>query len=145
MKKIATIMSLLMISTSLNAETLRERDKDWKAYTKWAYQQSKKQLGKAKQDRACSKDTKNCTLAIYFVDPKDKRLTLPIDVYDLDGKLIQRQLCKFNEELDIRTCMDWDTAKTTKEVLENNNWWIVEEKSPEPKEWAQPKNYEAKP
>jgi hypothetical protein len=107
--------------------------------------QSKKQLGKAKQDRACSKDTKNCTLAIYFVDPKDKRLTLPIDVYDLDGNLIQRQVCKFNEELDVRTCIDWDTAKTTKEVLEDKNWWIVQEKSPEPKEWAQPKNYEAKP
>jgi len=120
-----TIIAALCALTATTSYA-SERDTAWQKYTKWAYYQSQAQLGKAKQDRVCSKTTKTCTLAIYYFD-KAKKLTLAIDVYDLDDKLIKRQVCRFNDAKDVRTCVDWDTGTTTKEIFEKEQWWIVED------------------
>jgi hypothetical protein len=78
--------------------------------------------GRADFRRTCQADIKICTNGLWFKNDKGVQMLLRV-AQDPDGKMISRDICSFNEFMDIRTCTDYDTHVTTKEMLDGNKVW----------------------
>jgi hypothetical protein len=42
---------------------------------------------------------------------------------DINGKIIDRQICTFNSFKDVRTCVDWDTGAGHRDMKDDNGNW----------------------
>lgn len=119
------ISTLVAISVASTSQAAPKNEDPWVTFTKWAYYRSAQQNhGKASQTRSCQPELKLCTLAITFYDNKQS-ITIARDTYDENDKLVKRDVCKFNEALDIRTCVNWDTKEQTKEMKDSKGEWFL--------------------
>jgi len=132
MKRIFPLFVALLTATTV--QSAPKKEDPWVTFTKWAYYRSAKQNnGKAVQSRSCQPELKVCTLAITFVDNKGS-VTIARDTYDMNDKLIKRDICRFNDSFDIRTCTNWDTEEQTKEMKNSNNDWYIVSEAPNEQE-----------
>jgi hypothetical protein len=77
--------------------------------------------GKNPVARFCEPELSICTRAIVAkYNGADMAMT---EVENLDGKLVMRMVCKFNEEGDIRSCIDFDRKTTSRSVKDVNGAW----------------------
>jgi hypothetical protein len=96
----------------------------WKELIAMAFSKSAEQNnGKPQFSRACQPEIKLCSSAVFFKAEDGTDMMLRT-AEDSDGKLIDRDICKFNEFGDIRLCTDWDTGATIREMKNTNGDWI---------------------
>jgi len=98
------------------------KNEDWaqlvKAHAERAIRQNG---GKNPVIRLCEPEDRICTRAIIA---KYNGVDMSMhEIENLDGKLIGRLVCKFNEEGDIRSCVDFDRKTTTRSVKDVNGKW----------------------
>ena len=42
---------------------------------------------------------------------------------NIDGKVVQREVCTFNNFGDMRSCVDWDTKETHRDMKDSKGEW----------------------
>jgi len=48
---------------------------------------------------------------------------------NLDGAIVRREVCVFNQFSDVRTCFDWDNGSKRRDMKNaNGDWYKVEGK-----------------
>ena len=81
--------------------------------------------GKPNYVRGCQPEFKTCNSAILF-NNKDGTETMVKITEDLDGKIVEREICTFNYPKDVRTCVNWDTSKTHRDMKNvKGDWYQV--------------------
>ena len=80
--------------------------------------------GKVRHSRGCQPDLKICSDAIFFTG-NDGASIMVKATKDMEDRVIDRDFCTFNKQMDIRTCTNWDTNKTIKEMKDSNANWIT--------------------
>lgn len=95
----------------------------WNEFVDGAYAISARQNGgKAEEGRACQPELKICNTAVFF---KFKGVDVMVRTSeDADGKTLDRDYCLFNQFGDVRTCTDWDTGATIREMKNQQGTWI---------------------
>jgi hypothetical protein len=79
--------------------------------------------GKADTSRACQPELKLCNTAVFFKGTDGDSVMVRV-TNDVDGRLVGRDVCFFNEFSDVRTCMDWDSGEKIREMRDGNNTWV---------------------
>ena len=49
--------------------------------------------------------------------------TVVLSRQNVDGKIIEREFCTFNNFGDIRSCLDWDTKATHRDMKDAKGEW----------------------
>ena len=95
----------------------------WKEFVDGAFAISARQNGgKANEGRACQPELKICNTAVFF---KYKGVDMMVRTSEDDeGKMISRDYCLFNQFGDVRTCTDWDSGTTTREMKDQHGSWV---------------------
>jgi ATP-dependent protease ClpP protease subunit len=83
----------------------------WSEYVAETSELSRTTLGPGYLPEDCKLYTMRCSRSFVFVDA-DLALTEVTTVEDLDGKVVQREVCKSDRSSGVRTCFDWDTGET---------------------------------
>ena len=105
------------------AQVPQNRNLDWKQFTDWALNLSRSQNnGVANTSRVCQPELKTCTTGVFFKS-SDGNSTLAKVTENLDGVLIRREVCEFNQFGDIRTCLNWDTKEIHKDMKDAKGNW----------------------
>jgi ATP-dependent protease ClpP protease subunit len=82
---------------------------------------SKQNGGSPKTVRACQPEERMCANGIVFkMDGID---AVALSRQDMDGKIVQRELCTFNKFGDIRSCLDWDTKAKHRDMRDAKGTW----------------------
>ncbi|MBN8999456.1 MAG: hypothetical protein J0H54_08675 [Rhizobiales bacterium] len=79
--------------------------------------------GRADTSRNCQPELKLCNTAVFFEwknTPMMLRLT-----EDIDGRVVARDICSFNSFGDVRTCVDWDSGKSSRQMKDTNGEWYA--------------------
>ena len=63
-------------------------------------------------------------MAIFFDDEDGSRMMIR-RTEDADGKLIRRDVCSFYKFKDIRTCVDYNSGQTTREMQNERKEWVL--------------------
>ena len=94
----------------------------WEAMTGNALALSGKQNGGSPRTiRSCQPEGRMCVNGIVFkMDGTD---AVALSRQDIDGKIVQRELCTFNKSRDIRACLDWDTKTTRRDIKDAKGAW----------------------
>jgi hypothetical protein len=80
--------------------------------------------GKPISVRVCQPETKTCTNGIMYKS-KGKDITVKV-TRDLNDKIVEREICSFNVQGDIRRCLDWDTNAIHRDMKNaSGNWFKV--------------------
>jgi hypothetical protein len=115
MTKIIRIVGCaLLISTPALADS-------WDKLASYAAQQSKYYSGTVQSHRFCQADMGVCTTYITVYNPKG--MWSLREVENINGAILYRFICKFNKNQDIRTCENFDTRETTREMFDMNGQW----------------------
>lgn len=94
----------------------------WKDYIESAMVISANQNGgRANVVRSCQPEIRRCNTAVWFTH-KGKETIARISE-NADGKVIERDICEFNAFKDVRTCIDWDTGASSKEMKNEAGIW----------------------
>lgn len=104
-------------------------DAEWAKLVDHAFRTSRMQnRGKADVRRSCQPDISLCTMAIYFMcGEKAKEMCILRTAENVDGRVINRDLCGFNSFMDVRTCVNFDTNVVTREMKDSQgNWGFVD-------------------
>jgi len=103
-----------------------EDNPTWEGLVDKAFAMSSQQNGgKPLVDRVCEPEAKACRTAV-FVKLKDGTTAMLRASEDPFGKTIMRDICQFNSFGDVRTCADWDTGATSREMKDSHgNWYTV--------------------
>jgi hypothetical protein len=81
--------------------------------------------GKPNYARGCQPEFKTCYDAITVVT-NDGKLTMVKVTKDMNDRIIRREVCSFNDSVDIRTCANWDDGTTHRDMKDTNgNWYKV--------------------
>jgi hypothetical protein len=72
--------------------------------------------------RTCQPELKICNSAILFIGDTGKSMMVRA-AFDLDDKVVSRDVCTFNAYGDIRECWNWDTSAHTKEMKDSKGQW----------------------
>ena len=97
----------------------------WAEMVKAAMQTSSTQnSGRPNFVRSCQPEIKVCNNAIIFHSKAGKEMIVRTSE-DLAGKVIEREVCEFNDFGDIRTCANWDSGATNKSMKNNKGQWIL--------------------
>jgi hypothetical protein len=97
---------------------------EWKELVSGAFALSARQNGgEARSGRACQPEIKICNTAVFFKRNDGVEVMLRI-TEDRNGKPISRDICEFNEFKDVRTCTDWDTGTSIREMKNKQGDWI---------------------
>jgi hypothetical protein len=83
--------------------------------------------GRAQSARVCQPEIKECNMAVFFKGKDGVDMMVRLSE-DLDGKTTGRSLCEFNQFGDVRTCTDWDTGVSLREMKNSHGDWIAVEK-----------------
>ena len=74
--------------------------------------------------RVCQPELKTCAMAIFTKSSDGKSMMARL-TQDIDGKLLRRDVCFFNEYADIRECSDGDTHIKTREMKNSAGQWYA--------------------
>ena len=79
--------------------------------------------GKPQFARFCQPEQKVCIIGLSYTqsDGKDGFLKT---VEDMDGKIITREVCSFNDFKDVRSCYNWDTGAAHRDMKNATGDWI---------------------
>jgi hypothetical protein len=81
--------------------------------------------GKPNYSRGCQPELKTCFDAITMVGNDGKLTTVKV-TKDMNDTIIHREVCSFNDSVDIRTCFDWDDRTMHRDMKDTNgNWYKV--------------------
>ena len=86
---------------------------------------AKQNNGKADYHRSCQPELKSCNMAIIFKTDDGTNSIIKV-TENLDGKIVEREICSFNKHMDVRSCFNWDT-KTSHRDMQNakGDWYKV--------------------
>jgi hypothetical protein len=96
--------------------------RSWATMTDNALEISKRQNGgTAKTLRSCQPREGICNTGVLFkVNGKDVTV---LSRQNIDGKIIQREICTYNDFDDVRSCMNWDTNETHRDMKNSQGVW----------------------
>jgi hypothetical protein len=81
--------------------------------------------GKPDYTRGCQPEFKTCYDAITVV-ANDGKLTTVKVTKDMNDKILRREICSFNDTVDIRKCFNWDDGTAHRDMKDSNgNWYKV--------------------
>jgi hypothetical protein len=81
--------------------------------------------GKPNYSRGCQPEFKTCYDAITVVDTDGKLSSVKV-TKDMNDKIIRREICSFNNSVDIRKCFNWDDGTVHRDMKDSNgNWYKV--------------------
>jgi hypothetical protein len=81
--------------------------------------------GKPNYSRGCQPELKTCFDAITMVGNDGKLTTVKV-TKDMNDTIIHREVCSFNDSVDIRMCFDWDDGTKHRDMKDTNgNWYKV--------------------
>jgi hypothetical protein len=113
----------------------KNRSPTWDDITATALRLSSDQNnGRPRTARSCQPELKLCNTAILF-QGKDVPRSVSGSICsgwcevmlrvseDINGKIIDRQICTFNSFKDVRTCVDWDTGAGHRDMKDDNGNW----------------------
>jgi hypothetical protein len=94
----------------------------WKTLVDGALDISSRQHGgKPKTTRSCQPEAQVCTTAIVLtVNGVD---TAILARENAQGKIIEREICTFNDFNDVRTCMDFDSKLSHRDMKDSKGNW----------------------
>ncbi len=96
----------------------------WKDTVSNAFARSTEQNdGKALTSRTCQPEIGTCSTAVFF-KMNDGTLAMLRTSEDATGKMLDRDICKFNGFGDVRLCTNWDTGAVTREMQNQNKEWV---------------------
>jgi len=100
---------------------------DWTTTVNQAAQISSSQYGgKPNIQRLCQPEIKTCTIAIYFTGTNKTPMMLR-SAEDENGNVYKRDICEFNQFLDVRTCTVWESGTVTREMKDpQGNWQLIQ-------------------
>ena len=78
--------------------------------------------GASPLSRVCQPEYKSCVTAVFGKSDNGKPLMVRV-TENIDGQMIARDVCTFNDFSDIRQCMNWDTGATTREMKDAAGRW----------------------
>jgi hypothetical protein len=96
----------------------------WTEIADAAFLKSRQQNGgQTRSSRSCQPELKLCSVAVFFRgnDGTDMMLRIAENPF---GKIIQRDICQFNNFGDVRFCIDWDTGTKIREMQNQHGDWI---------------------
>lgn len=96
----------------------------WGDMIKMAANLSIQAYGRLNSGRSCQPELKVCSNAILY-RTKDGINAMIRTEENIDGKVIRRDICSFNSFGDVRTCLDWDAGRLTKEMKSSNGTWTL--------------------
>ncbi len=98
----------------------------WKEILDLAIKRSAAQNnGTAKYMRSCQPEFKVCYDAVTYVTNEGKLGSIKV-TKNMNDKIIRRELCSFNDSVDIRTCIDWDEGTTHRDMKDSGgNWYKI--------------------
>ncbi len=73
-------------------------------------------------NRLCQPEYKSCITAVFGKSDNGKPLMVRV-TENIDGQMIARDVCTFNDFSDIRQCINWDTGATTREMKDAAGRW----------------------
>jgi hypothetical protein len=112
-----------------NAPSVRAEAPTWQTITdKAAAISTQQNNGKLDLRRTCQAELKVCTLAIWYRN-NDGKAEMVRSTQDPDERVLERDICSFNEFMDVRTCVNFDTHVVTKQMLDANKSWTIIETS----------------
>jgi hypothetical protein len=95
----------------------------WNSFVQNAITISARQNGgKPQMGRSCQPELKICNMAIFFKYKGHDVMVRRAE--DANGDLVRRDFCEFNDFGDIRTCIDWDSGKKTREMKDSKGEWV---------------------
>jgi hypothetical protein len=84
---------------------------------------SKKQNGGTPDfKRVCQPELKVCINGVSFVNNSGTYMIMKV-TENLDGKIIRREVCTFNKHGDVRSCLNWDTGSTHRDMKNASGDW----------------------
>lgn len=96
---------------------------DWQEFYENAVNKSAQQNGGRPQyGRSCQPEFKICNTGLVFKSEKGLDIILKV-TEDMNGKLVQREVCMFNAFGDVRDCVDWDTGAEHKDMKNDKGDW----------------------
>ena len=105
-------------------EVSKDKNTLWRELVARAIDTSSKQNnGNAIFNRVCQPEFKQCSNAIFY-QSLDGKSSMVRTAEDLDGKILSRDVCTFNQYSDIRVCLNWDTGNSSREVKNGSGVWI---------------------
>jgi hypothetical protein len=97
---------------------------EWKDLVSGAFALSARQNGgEARSGRVCQPELKLCNTAVFFRDKEGVEVMLRMSE-DPNGKIVSRDVCEFNKFGDVRTCTDWDSGVSTREMKNKKGEWV---------------------
>jgi len=94
----------------------------WEAMTDSAFELSKKQNGGTPRTlRSCQPSIGVCTTGVMFNLKGDDMVLMSRQ--NIDGKTIEREICTYNNFGDMRSCFNWDTKATHRDMKDNKGVW----------------------
>jgi hypothetical protein len=99
-----------------------ESPMSWGSMVENAVSLSAKQNGGTPRTlRSCQPEEQMCATGVMF--KMDDRDAVVLSRQDINGKIVQREICTFNSFGDIRSCMDWDTRATHRDMKDSKGVW----------------------
>jgi len=78
--------------------------------------------GVAAFDRGCQPEFKVCINALSFKLKDGTDMIMKV-TEDMSGKMLRREICTFNSYHDVRSCTNWDTGETHKDMKNTKGEW----------------------
>jgi hypothetical protein len=78
--------------------------------------------GRAESLRYCEPELKVCNLGIVWRAGNGMRLFLR-EAQDMTGRSLEREVCEINSFGDIRVCVDWDTNRKSRDMMDVKGHW----------------------
>lgn len=72
--------------------------------------------------RICQPEYKECINGLSFKAKDGTDMIMKV-TEDMDGKMLRREICSFNTHGDIRTCVNWETGETQRDMKDKNGDW----------------------
>jgi len=98
------------------------RPRSWATMTDNALELSRRQNGgTAKTLRSCQPHEGICNTGVLLkLNGKDVAV---LSRQNVDGKIIQREICTYNDFDDVRSCVNWDTNETHRDMKNSQGVW----------------------
>ena len=99
----------------------------WNKLLDSAMEVSKQQNGGSPNiNRVCQPELKECINALSFKAKDGTDMIMKV-TEDMDGKPLRREFCSFNTYRDVRTCVDWGTQETHRDMKnQSGDWYRVD-------------------
>jgi hypothetical protein len=78
--------------------------------------------GTADFARVCQPELKICNNGLSFAAKDGTKMILKV-TEDMNGKMLRREICSFNNYGDVRTCTDWETGASHRDMKDKNGDW----------------------